>query len=194
MAKDENATARRLPWIPRSGDADKPAALPGIYRYAPFTNLRDRMTTPALNRAVMVGIAGAVALDILRPIAKGMFDAAYCYECRACYATQENCPASITFQAELTVACRTMDYRRFIANRGLLCLSCGNCNGFCVQNLNLARLYGKMRAETLAALAAGKIPFGVAEAALRDGLVGRDYIDAWYKWYRENGGRRLGAS
>jgi hypothetical protein len=181
----------RISWTPRSRDDDKPPALLGIHRYAPFTNLQDRMTTPALNRAVMVGIGAAVTLDALVPIARGMYDAAYCYECRACYATQERCPAAITYQAELTLACRTADYRRFIANRGLRCLRCGNCSGVCVQRLDLARLYGRMGRATMAALAAGKIPFAVVENALREGLVGREYIDAWYDWYRDHGGRRL---
>lgn len=192
MLDERGTDRRRLAWIPRAKEPDKPAALPGIHRYAPFTNLRDRMTTPALNRAAMVGISAAVALDVLRPIALGMLDAAYCYECRACYATQENCPAAIKFQAELTVACRTMDYRRFIRNAGMLCVSCGNCNGFCVQNLDLAKIYGKMRAATMAALASDKIPFDVVEEALREGRVGRDYLEPWYKWYRDHGGRRLG--
>ncbi len=188
--KDKNSFT--LKWKPRSGDTDKPPALPAIHRYAPFTNLSDRMTTPALNRAVMVGIGAAVTLDVLRPIAKGMWEAAYCYECRACYATQEHCPASITFQAELTVACRTMDYRRFIKNRGLLCMRCGNCTGFCVLHLDLAHLYGKMGLATAAALRDGKLPFDIVEDALYGGSIGRDYIDDFYEWYRAHGGRRLG--
>lgn len=183
---------KKLPWQPRAADPDKPPALPGIYRYAPFTNLRDRMTTPSLNRAVMVGIGAAVALDVLRPIAAGLFDAAYCYECRACYATQERCPASIAFQAELTVASRTMDYRRFIKNRGLLCMRCGNCNGVCVQHLNLAGLYGRMGLATLQALREGRLPFSLVEQALREGWVGQAYIDDFYGWYRDQGGRNLG--
>ncbi|UCH78496.1 MAG: hypothetical protein JSU81_00685 [Candidatus Coatesbacteria bacterium] len=193
MPPDEkDVPPERVKWIPRSRDADKPPALPGIHRYASFTNLTDRMTTPALNRAVMVGVGAAVALDVLRPIALGMWDAAYCYECRACYATQEKCPASITFQAELTVACRTMDYRRFINNRGLLCFRCGNCTGFCVQHLDLAGIYGKMGTATVRALRAGKIPFDVVEEALSEGRIGREYVDAFYEWYREHGGRKLG--
>jgi hypothetical protein len=187
MAEDKRDDEKpRVKWVPRSRDADKPAALPGIHRYASFTNLSDRMTTPALNRAVMVGIGAAVALDVLRPISLGMWDAAYCYECRACYATQENCPASITFQAELTVACRTMDYRRFINNRGLL------CNGFCVQHLNLAGIFGKMGVATTRAIREGKMPFDVVERAIYNGTIGREYIDAVYEWYRSSGGRRLG--
>ncbi len=192
MAEDKRDDEKpRVKWFPRSRDADKPAALPGIHRYAPFTNLSDRMTTPALNRAVMVGIGAAVALDVLRPISLGMWDAAYCYECRACYATQENCPASITFQAELTVACRTMDYRRFINNRGLLCIRCGNCNGFCVQHLNLAGIFGKMGVAATRAIRDGKVPFDVVERAIYGGTIGREYIDAVYEWYRSSGGRRL---
>jgi hypothetical protein len=190
--KDKDKKGPSVKWVPRSRDADKLPALPGIHRYSSFTNLADRMTTPALNRAVMVGIGAAVALDVLRPIALGMWDAAYCYECRACYATQENCPASITFQAELTVACRTMDYRRFINNRGLLCIRCGNCNGFCVQHLNLAGIFGKMGVAAVQALQDGKIPFDVVEKAIYDGLVGREYINDFYEWYRAHGGRNLG--
>jgi hypothetical protein len=176
----------------RAFDVDKPPALPGIYRYSSFTDLRDRMTTPATNRAIMVGVAAALALDVIRPIAKGMYEAAYCYECRACYATQENCPAAIAFQAELTVSCRTMDYRRFLNNGGLMCLRCGNCNGFCVQHLDLARIFGKMGLETVAALKDNKIPFDVVAHALREGLVGREYVDDVYEWYRAHGGRRFG--
>ncbi len=80
MANEGKDKQPRLPWLPRGRDADKPAALPGIHRYAPFTNLSDRMTTPALNRAVMVGVGTALLLDVLRPVSRGMFDAAYCYE------------------------------------------------------------------------------------------------------------------
>ncbi len=193
MAEDEREEEKpRVKWIPRSRDVDKPAALPGIHRYAPFTNLPDRMPTPALNRAVMVGIGAAVALDVLRPIALGMWDAAYCYECRACYATLEKCPASITFQAELTIACRTMDYRRFVKNRGLLCIRCGNCSGFCVINLNLAGIFGKMGVATARAVREGKVPFDVVEGAIYEGVIGREYIDEIYEWYRSSGGRRLG--
>ena len=187
MAEDKRDKEQpRVKWLPRSRDVDKPAALPGIHRYAPFTNLTDRMTTPALNRAVMVGIGAAVALDVLRPIALGMWDAAYCYECRACYATQENCPASITFQAEL------MDYRRFIKNRGLLCIRCGNCNGFCVQHLNLAGIFGKMGVATTRAIREGKVPLDVVEGAIYQGMIGREYIDEIYEWYRSSGGRQRG--
>jgi hypothetical protein len=193
MAEDDkDKKEAKVKWWPRSRDVGKPPALPGIHRYSSFTDLRDRMTTPALNRAIMVGIGAAVALDVLRPIALGMFDAAYCYECRACYATLENCPASITFQAELTVACRTMDYRRFINNRGLLCIRCGNCNGFCVQHLNLAGIFGKMEVAIVRALRDGKIPFDVVEKAIYAGLVGREFIDEFYDWYRAQGGRNLG--
>jgi len=182
----------KKPLTARPQDVEKPPALPGIYRYSSFTDLRDRMTTPALNRVVMVGVGTALALDVLAPVARRMYDAAYCYECRACYATQEHCPASITFQAELTLASRTMDYRRFLLNRGLLCQRCGNCNGFCVQRLNLARLFGKMGIATVKALRDGKVPLDVAEQTLRDGLVGRVYLDDFYAAYRERGGRRLG--
>lgn len=189
MAEDKEP---RVNWQPRAHDEEKPPALLAIHRYAPFTNLQDRMTTPALNRAAMVGIGGALLLDALVPIARRMFDAAYCYECRACYATQERCPASITFQAELTLASRTMDYRRFINNRGWLCQRCGNCSGVCVQHLDLARLYGRMGLAAVKAMKDGKIPFGVIEHALNEGLVGREYLDDVYDWYRDHGGRRLG--
>jgi ferredoxin len=186
-AKGEEAS----PSPPRRTDADAPRMLPAIHRYQPFTDLGDRMTTKALNRVVMVGIGAAVALDILKPIWSGMYESAYCYECRACYATQEMCPASITYQAELTIACRTSDYRRFINNKGLLCYRCGNCNGFCVQFLDLAHMFGKMGNETVRAMEHDKIPFDVVENALFEGWVGKPYIDRVYAWYRSKGGRRL---
>lgn len=176
---------------PSRADADASKMLPAIHRYQPFTDLGDRMTTKALNRVVMVGIGAAVALDILKPIWSGMYESAYCYECRACYATQEMCPASITYQAELTIACRTSDYRRFINNKGLLCYRCGNCNGFCVQFLDLAHMFGKMGNETVRAMEHDKIPFDVVENALFEGWVGKPYIDRVYAWYRSKGGRRL---
>ncbi len=82
-----------------------------------------------------------------------------------------------------------MDYRRFINNRGLLCVRCGNCNGVCVQNLDLARLYGKMGQEIRKALAGDKIPFDVVERALHEGTLGPEYVTSFYDWYRAHGGR-----
>jgi ferredoxin len=180
-----------LPRSSRHAGPDAPRMLPAIHRYHPFTDLGDRMTTKALNRVVMVGIGAAVAIDILKPIWSGMYESAYCYECRACYATQEMCPAAITYQAELVIACRTSDYRRFIENKGLLCYRCGNCNGFCVQHLDLAHMFGKMGNETVRAMERGKIPFGIVENAIFEGWVGKPYIDRVYAWYRSKGGRRL---
>jgi len=37
----------------------------------------------------------------------------------------------------------------------------------------------------------GKVPFDVVEQALYEGLIGREYIDELYEWYRSSGGRRL---
>ncbi len=177
----------------RREDEDKPNFIPAIYRYQPFTNLDDRMGTKSLNRVIMVGIGAALALDVLKPVWNGYYEAAYCYECRACYATQEKCPASITYQAELTIACRTLDYRRFIDNKGLLCFRCGNCNGVCVQYLDLAHMFGKMGIKTVKEMKKGKIPFSIVEDALQNGRVGRPYIDDVYEWYRSKGGKRLDA-
>ena len=90
---------------------DQPVVLPGIHRYQGFTNLEDRMLTKNINRAAMLGIAAGMGAAVLKPLFHGMPQTTYCYECRACYATQERCPGRIEKQAELTVASRVLDYR-----------------------------------------------------------------------------------
>ncbi len=85
-------------------DLDQPMVLPGIHRYQFFTNLKDRGWTRNLDRVALFGIVGALLATIIKPLMRGNPATIYCYECRACYATQDRCPVGITFQAELAVA------------------------------------------------------------------------------------------
>ena len=98
---------------------------------------------------------GALLADVIKPILRGNPATIYCYECRACYATQDNCPVGIAFQAELVVAGRVTDYDRFIRNGGLKCIRCGNCQSFCVQYLPLPQMFGTMQHDTREAMAKG---------------------------------------
>lgn len=158
-------------------DLDQPMVLPGIHRYQFFTNLKDRALTKNLNRLTMLGIAATLGADIIKPLFKGLPQTIYCYECRACYATQDNCPTGISVQAELVVASRVSDYRRFIRNGGLKCVRCGNCTSFCVQNIQLQKVFGTMQLITIDAVKKGKVPRSVLVSAMEEGLVGRDFID-----------------
>jgi len=162
---------------PHREDLDQPIVLPGIHRYQFFTNLKDRALSPNLNRLTMFGIAVTLGADIIKPLFKGLPQTIYCYECRACYATQDNCPVGISVQAELVVASRVSDYRRFIKNGGLKCVRCGNCSSFCVQNIQLQKVFGTMQLITIDAVIKGKVPKAVLVSAMKEGLVGKDFID-----------------
>jgi ferredoxin len=161
---------------------DAPSALPGIRRFQFFSDLSDRPLTRNLNRAAMLGIAGAMAGLAVKPLVNDVPETLYCYECRACYATQDRCPVGISQQAELTVSARVADYERFLAAGGLKCLRCGNCVSFCVVNLNLPAIFARMQALTMIAMKRGRIPRSAVEAAYRDGLVNRLYIDDVARW------------
>ena len=166
-------------------DLNQPIVLPGIHRYQFFTNLKDRALTKNLNRLTMLGIAATLGVDIVKPLLKGLPQTIYCYECRACYATQDNCPVGISVQAELVVASRVADYRRFITNGGLKCVRCGNCTSFCVQNIQLQKVFGTMQLITIEAVRKGKVPKTVLVNAMEEGLVGRDFIDEVARETRE---------
>ena len=157
-------------------DSAQPVVLPGIHRYQFFSNLKDRALTKNLNRLMMFGIITTLGVDIIKPLFRGLTQTIYCYECRACYATQDNCPVGIPFQAELFVASRVSDYRRFINNGGLKCVRCGNCTSFCVQYIELQEVFGQMQTITMDAIRKGKVPKGVLVRAMEEGLVGRDFI------------------
>jgi ferredoxin len=161
----------------KRADTEQPMLLPGIHRYQFFTNLKDRGWTMNLDRVAVFGIVGALLATILKPLARGNPATIYCYECRACYATQDRCPVGITFQAELVVSGRVSDYDRFIRNGGLKCIRCGNCQSFCVQYLPLPRIFGRMQEETREAIRKGIVPRYVLRRAMDEGLVGREYID-----------------
>jgi NAD-dependent dihydropyrimidine dehydrogenase PreA subunit len=158
-------------------DNAQPISMPGIHRYQFFTNLRSRMTTQNLNRLAMLGIAASAAAVIVKPLLGGNPETIYCYECRACYATQERCPAAITFQAELVVSSRVSDYGRFIRAGGLKCLRCGACRNYCVQYLDTPQIFGTMQQAVRRALAQNIIPRSTLKLALDRGLVGGEFID-----------------
>lgn len=163
-------------------NAEQPTVLPGIRRFQFFSDLSDRPLTKNLNRAAMLSIAVAVGVDVAKPVVNGVPQTIYCYECRACYGTQDRCPMGIGLQAELTVASRVADYQRFIEADGLKCIRCGNCASFCVVNLNLPRIYSRMQAMTITAMKAGKIPRRVIETAYAKGGINRLFINDVAEW------------
>jgi len=168
-------------------DHDQPATLPGIHRYQSFSNLKHRTPSENLNRLSMLAIASSLGLVIAKPLFHGNPQTVYCYECRACYATQDNCPASIQYQAELTISARTADYAKFIRNGGLNCIRCGTCQGFCVQHLDTATIFGTMQHETMKAISQGKVPKDLLVNALRSGMINREFIDDVAKHLRNKG-------
>lgn len=182
MAEEKNKGKN----IHKRDDGTQPAALPGIRRFQFFSNLRDRSLTKNLNRLAMLGIGTAFALDAAKPIIHGAPQTIYCYECRACYATQEKCPAAIAYQAELNVAARVGDHWRFIRNGGMKCLRCGGCVSFCVINLDLPQIYASEQQRAMAAIETGKVPPERVKEAMRQGLFGREWIDRAAAWLAKN--------
>ena len=156
---------------------DQPIAMPGIRRFQFFTNVDDRALTKNLNRVAMFGIATVLAVDVGKAVVNGIPQSIYCYECRACYGTQDKCPVGISFQAELVVAARVTDYDRFLRNGGLKCIRCGSCQSFCVQYLNLPRIFGTMQILTMKALRQRKIPKHMVQDAFDKGLINQQFID-----------------
>ncbi len=158
-------------------DTTQPMILPGIHRYQFFTNLKDRGWTLNLDRIALFGIVTALLATVIKPLTRGNAATIYCYECRACYATQDRCPVGIAYQAELAVAGRVTDYDRFIRNGGLKCIRCGNCQSYCVQYLPLPQMIGTMQEDTREAIRKGIVPRYSLERALGQGLVGKEFID-----------------
>ncbi len=169
------------------GDNDQPVVLPGIRRYQSFSNLKHRTPSENLNRLSMLAIAGSLGLVVAKPLFHGNLQTIYCYECRACYATQDNCPASIQYQAELTISARVGDYSKFIRNGGLNCIRCGTCQGFCAQQLDTATIFGIMQKDTMDAIDLGRVPDGLLVEALRRGMVNREFIDRVARHLRNKG-------
>jgi hypothetical protein len=170
MADEKEKKHKRL-------DTDQPVILPGIHRYQFFTNLKDRGWTQNLDRVALFGIVAALIADVLKPLSRANPATIYCYECRACYATQDRCPVGITYQAELVVAGRVVDYDRFIRNGGLKCIRCGNCQSYCVQYLPLPKMFSTMQDDTREAINRGIVPVASLQKALNEGLVGKEFID-----------------
>ncbi|MDP8256291.1 MAG: hypothetical protein P9M14_11120 [Candidatus Alcyoniella australis] len=166
----------------------QPLVMPGIHRYQFFSDISDRPLTKNLNRAAMLAIGTALAVDALKPLIGGVPQTLYCYECRACYGTQDRCPVGIGLQAELTVSARVADYERFLRAGGLKCVRCGNCRSFCVVNLDLPRIYSTMQQRTIAAMQRGAIRRQAIQHAYDDGLVGRQFIDRVAQWLEQESG------
>jgi Na+-translocating ferredoxin:NAD+ oxidoreductase RnfC subunit len=158
-------------------DTDQPLVLPGIHRYQFFTNLRDRGWTMNLDRAALFGVVATLLATMVKPLLRGNPATIYCYECRACYGTQDRCPVGIAFQAELVVAARVLDYVRFVRNGGLKCIRCGNCQSFCVQYLPLPQMFAVMQRDTRLATQRGAVPRYALQRAMDEGLVGKEFID-----------------
>ncbi|MHB8202110.1 MAG: hypothetical protein ACYDHG_00230 [Desulfomonilaceae bacterium] len=168
----------RLPKIgEKRSDSNQPLILPGIHRYQFFSNLKDRGWTLNLDRVALFGVVSALLATIIKPLLRGNPATIYCYECRACYATQDRCPVGISLQAELVVAGRVLDYDRFIRNGGLKCIRCGNCQSYCVQYLPLPKMFEVMQQETRRAMVAGIVPRESLTRGLKKGLVGKEFID-----------------
>ncbi|MFH0960596.1 MAG: hypothetical protein V1897_18060 [Pseudomonadota bacterium] len=161
----------------KRSDESQPMILPGIHRYQFFTNLKDRGWTLNLDRVALFGIVSALLATTVKPLLRGNPATIYCYECRACYATQDRCPVGISLQAELVVAGRVLDYDRFIRNGGLKCIRCGNCQSFCVQYLPLPRMFEIMQHETRQAILSGIVPQESLIKGLQLGLIGKEFID-----------------
>ena len=90
----------RLPKIgEKRSDSNQPLILPGIHRYQFFSNLKDRGWTLNLDRVALFGVVSALLATIIKPLLRGNPATIYCYECRACYATQDRCPVGISLQA-----------------------------------------------------------------------------------------------
>lgn len=158
-------------------DTTQPLVLPGIHRYQFFTNLKDRGWTMNLDRVALFGIVGALLATVIKPLFRHNPATIYCYECRACYATQDRCPVGISLQAELVVAGRVTDYNRFVRNGGLKCIRCGNCQSYCVQFLPLPQMFAVMQEETCTAIQHGIVPRDCLKEALAGGLIGKEFID-----------------
>jgi len=179
MAKEERKSTKKRE------DGTQPIALPGIRRFQFFSNLRDRSLTTNLNRLAMLGIGASLALDVVKPIATGLPQTIYCYECRACYATQDKCPMAIQYQAELNVASRVGDHTRFIEAGGMKCIRCGNCVSFCVVHLDLPRIFSRGQQRVIEAIEAGRIPRNRIVEAMHKGLFGRQFIDRVAAWLED---------
>jgi len=177
MGKEKNKINQH-----RRDDPGQPISLPGIRRFQFFSNLKDRALTKNLNRAAMLGIGVTFVIDILKPIIHDNPQTVYCYECRACYATQDKCAVGIAYQAELVVAARVADYGRFLKAGGLKCVRCGACTSFCVQNLDLPIIFSKMQQMTISAMEKGRVRNKDIEKAYRNGLINREFIDKVAFW------------
>lgn len=158
-------------------DEGQQAPVPGIRRYQFFTNLKHRTLTQNLNRVSLFGIAAYVAADVVKALRTADPQTIYCYECRACYATQDSCPVGIMQQGDLVIAARCGDYGRFLELGGLQCIRCGNCTSYCVQNLDLPRIFAAGQHRLLAAMRAGRVPKRLLRAAMTDGLVNLEFVD-----------------
>ena len=156
---------------------DEPTALPGLHRYQFFTNIAHRMQTTELNRLSLFGIAGFVAADVVKALMGADAQTIYCYECRACYATRSSCPVGIERQGDLVIAARCSDYCRFLELGGLKCLRCGNCTSYCVQNLDLPRIFATGQHSLMEAVKAGHVPKRALRAAMAQGLVNVEFVD-----------------
>jgi ferredoxin len=169
----------------RRDDPTQPIGLPGIRRFQFFSNVRDRSLTKNLNRLAMLGIGASLALDVAKPTAIGVPQTIYCYECRACYATQDKCPAAIKFQAELNVSSRVGDHERFLRAGGMKCIRCGGCVSFCVVHLDLPRIFSRGQQRVMEAIEEGRVPRAVVAKAFREGLFGREFIDRVVVWLEQ---------
>jgi hypothetical protein len=176
--------------IHKREDGAQPIGLPGIRRFQFFSDLRDRALTKNLNRLAMIGIGASLAVDVAKPIVHDAAQTIYCYECRACYATQDKCPAGIAYQAELNVATRVGDPWRFIRAGGMKCLRCGGCVSFCVINLDLPRIFSVGQEMVMAAIGASRVPRARVVEAFEQGLFGREFIDGVAAWLAKSKGAR----
>ena len=67
------------------------------------------------------------------------------------------------------------------------CVRCGACQGFCVQQLDTATIFGTMQHETMSAIHQGKVPEDLLGEALRNGMINREFIDKVAQYLRDRG-------
>ncbi|UMZ74094.1 hypothetical protein [Natranaerofaba carboxydovora] len=160
--------------------------IPGgrIYQY--FTKQRHRMLTPNLNRMAMLIIVLALLLTISKSIAIGTGQSIYCLECRSCLAVGDDCPADLQ-PSELVIAARTGDYKNFIKDGGLECITCGECVEYCIVDIDIASVIGTMQDRTMDAIKAGRIPNNLLVEALEEDRIGAEYVEEVEEYLLEQG-------
>ncbi len=176
--KDEQITTSKLD--------EQLDTIPGGKIYQFFTKQRHRMLTPNLNRVAMLIIVASILLIISKPLGIGTGQSLYCMECRACLEVGEDCPVNIE-PADMVIAAQTSDYRTFIDTGGLLCITCGVCNAYCIVDIDIAGISSTMQDRTMEAMEKGNLPNDLLLDAIEDDNIGDEFIDDVEDYLLEQG-------